>query len=206
MKRRSRPRGRLVALEGIDGSGKSTLAHALARALRARGFSIALRREPADAELGALAQRTSRVDAWTGGVYFTLDRNLARSSLANDLATHDIVLTDRSYYSTLAYQGSALSPRARRRLADLQLRASIPPDRVVLLDLDVDDALRRLAGRSAHRDPLERRATLRRVAREYQRLARPPRWIVLDARKPTGENVAALVRRLSFRTTARRRR
>ena len=189
-------RGRLIALEGIDGAGKSTLARALSRAIRRRGLSVRLHREPADATLGSLAQRVSPKDPWTGAVYFTVDRFLARPALERALARHDVVLTDRSFYSTLAYQGSALSPRERRRLADLQRSATREPDRVVLLDLPPREAVARLGGRPGARGPLERLRVLERVGRTYRTLAREGRWLVLDARRPVSELVGEVIERL----------
>ena len=188
--------GRLVAIEGIDGAGKSTLVRALAVALRRRGCSVARRHEPADAGLGAMAQAASVRDPWTGGVYFTVDRHLARGAVARALSTHDVVLTDRSFYSTLAYQGHALPPGDRRRLERLQREATIVPDRVVLLELDPDEAVRRVGVRAHRRGPLERRNVLRRVAKAYRALARRPGWIVVDARLPTATAVRTVLSRL----------
>jgi dTMP kinase len=199
-------RGRLIAIEGIDGSGKSSLVRGLGRALRRHGWSVALRHEPADRSLGLLAQLAGRADAWTGGVYFTLDRFLARPELERDLASNDLVVTDRSFYSTLAYQGSALGLRERRRLAALQRLASIEPDRVVLLDLAPEAAIRRLGGRSGGRGPLEQRAILRRVARSYRALARSGGWIVVDAGLPRAVVLAEALHRLERTLPSRRRR
>jgi dTMP kinase len=180
-------RGTLVVVEGIDGVGKSTLIQSLARSLRRRGFSVVVRREPADPRLGALAQSAAAEDPWTGAVYFTVDRHLAAPALERDLRSHDVVLQDRSFYSTLAYQGSAMSPRDRRRLTQLQRAATREPDRVFLLELPPAEALRRLGGRRRRRGPLEVARTLERVARAYRALARSRRWKVLDARAPPEE-------------------
>ena len=198
MSGRRRRRGLLVALEGIDGTGKSTLTGALATALRRRGLSVAVRREPADPRLGRLAQEASVLDAWTGAVYFTVDRHLVQGEVRRDLARYDVVLSDRSYFSTLAYQGSALPPRDRGRLERIQWEATVAPDRVVLLELAPSEALQRLERRSKTRAPLERRRTLERVARAYRCLSRRPGWIVLDGRRPARELVAAAVRALGF--------
>ncbi len=184
---RRRPRGALVALEGIDGAGKSTLLRSLASALRRRGFSVAVRREPSDGRLGALAQSVSRTDPWTGAVYFTVDRHLARPELERALRRHEVVLSDRSFYSTLAYQGSSLPRRERARLEELERTATIAPDRVLLLDLPVRTALGRVDGRRRTLGPLEQRRVLERVARAYRRLARGSRWTVLDAGIPASE-------------------
>ncbi|MGI0129810.1 MAG: dTMP kinase [Thermoplasmata archaeon] len=199
-------RGRLIAVEGVDGSGKSTLVPALARGLRRTGRSVARRHEPADPTLGALAQTASVRDPWTGGVYFTVDRHLARGALARALADHDVVITDRSFFSTLAYQGSALPPNARRRLAQLQRAATFRPDRVVLLELEPREAIRRLGSRAGRRGPLERLRVLRRVARTYRGMARSSEWIVVDARLPVDALVREVLRRLLPTLPAPRRR
>lgn len=207
----TRRRGRFVVLEGIDGVGKSTLARALARNLRRRALSVGVRREPADPRLGALAQSAASEDPWTGAVYFTVDRHLAAPALERDLRRYDVVLQDRSFYSTLAYQGSALPPRDRRRLAELQRSAARTPDRVILLDLPASEAFRRLGGRGSRRGPLERLHNLERVARAYHALARTNRWQVLDARSSTRALVHAVIEGLDLRlapvrTRPRRRR
>lgn len=204
-------RGAFVVIEGIDGAGKSTLIRSLARALRRRGLSVALRREPADPRLGALAQSTAAQDPWTGAVYFTVDRHLSAPDLERALRSHDVVLQDRSFYSTLAYQGSALPPGDRRRLAQLQRSAARTPDRVVLLDLRPGEALRRLGGRRSQRGPLERLRTLERVARAYRILARSHRWVVLDAKAAPNDLARQALERLELpdpaaRTRSRRRR
>ncbi len=173
--------GLLVAIEGIDGAGKSTLERHLARSLRREGFSVRLWKEPADPGLGRRAQLAGPRRPWTAAMFFTLDRALARSRLERLLRRSDVVLADRSFYSTLAYQGSALSPRERRPLATIQRSASIEPDRVLWLRLSPREALARVERRGHVRAPLERRRTLERVARAYARLARAPRWTTLDA-------------------------
>ena len=209
----TRPRrGAFVVVEGIDGVGKSTLIRSLARTLRRHGLSVVVRREPADPRLGALAQSAAAEDAWTGAVYFTVDRHLAAPLLERDLRLHDLVLQDRSFYSTLAYQGSAMSPGDRRRLSELQRSAAREPDRVFLLELPPAEALHRLGGRRGRRGPLEVERTLERVARAYRTLARARRWKVLDARAPPAdllrqaiEGLPRLRRPRASRTRRRRR-
>lgn len=203
MTRTKKGRGLLVALEGIDGAGKTTLARALATALRRRGLSVRLRREPSDARLGAIAQSVSRTDPWTGAVYFTVDRHVARPALERALERFDVVLTDRSFYSTLAYQGSALRPREQTRLAELERAATRVPDRVLLLDLPPRDAVARLGRRRSARGPLEEARVLDRVARAYRRLARQERWTVLDSRAPVSELLPLALQGIGIGRTGR---
>ncbi|MHB1434762.1 MAG: dTMP kinase [Thermoplasmata archaeon] len=194
------PRGLLVALEGIDGSGKSTLARRLAASLRRRGYSVRLRREPNDPNLGRLAQSAGAVDSWAGAVYFTVDRYAARPGLSADLRRHEVVITDRSFYSTLAYQGSRLTTAERRRLRDWTVRATYRPDLVLWIRLSPETAIGRIAVRSPARDPLETKRRLRDVDRAYRQLARRHRFVRLDGNRAPSEiaraSIAAVLRRL----------
>ena len=195
-----------VAVEGVDGAGKSTFTRTLARRLRRRGLRVRVRHEPADASLGRYAQQVGPRDPWSSAVFFTLDRYLAHDGLARDLARADVVLSDRSFWSTIAYQGSAVRPGDRRRLYRMQRAATRAPDRVILLDLPADVAVQRVGGRGSSRAPFERQRTLTRVGRAYRHLARSNRWVVLDARRSTADLVAQAILRLRVTRRPVRRR
>ncbi len=174
-------------MEGIDGAGKSTLQTALLRRLRRRGLRVAAWHEPVHPTIGKAAQALATTDPMAAAIEFTVDRWIGRPRLEGLLATHDLVISDRSFYSTLAYQGSALPAASRRAIARLQESATVPPDRIVLLDLPLDRAMQRVGRRGRARAPLERERTLRRVSRSYRRFAREGGWRVLDARAPRKE-------------------
>lgn len=188
--------GRLLALEGVDGSGKSTLARALVDRWRAEGRTVGRWQEPTDPRVADEA--ASAADPWRGALLFTVDRSLHRPELESLLTQQDIV-SDRSFYSTLAYQGSALPAARRKALTRLQHEIARRPDIVVLLDLSPDEALKRVGRRASGRSGFERAATLRRVAKAYRGMARRGRWIVLDATQSpesiVDRAVAALARR-----------
>ncbi len=195
-----KPRGLLVALEGIDGSGKSTLARRLAIRLRRRGYSVRLRREPTDPDLGRCAQTAGTTDPWSGAVYFTADRFRARPGLLADLRRYDVVISDRSFYSTLAYQGRHLAAAQRRRLLRWTARVTHRPELVLWIRLSAEQAMGRIAARSTPRAPLETERRLRGVDRAYRRLARRYRFVPLDGTRPPSEmaraSVEAVARRL----------
>jgi dTMP kinase len=198
----SRTRGRLIVLEGIDGSGKSTLADGLARGWRSAGRPVALWHEPSDPELGARAAKVGRSNPWASALIFTLDRAVARPKLERLLARSDVI-ADRSFYSTLAYQGSLLGAPERRRLETLQRAVAAPPDVILLLDLRPETGLQRVGRRGKDRSAFERLATLRRVSRAYRGFARKEGWLVLDAAQTPAELLADAERGLS---SPRRRR
>jgi dTMP kinase len=189
--------GRLVALEGIDGSGKSTLQRRLAKRWRSRGLIVATIREPSDVALGRLAQELGPSDPWASAMVFTLDRLLARPHLEAALRKNDVVLTDRSFFSTLAYQGSSVPRSLATRMRRMQRGVTVVPGRVVYLALSPREALRRVGGRGKARAPLERLRTLARVDRRYRRLSRGRGWIVVDASRPADEVLESVDRALS---------
>lgn len=174
-------RGTYVVIEGIDGTGKTELATRLVTPLLGRKHSVSIFHEPADRFLRAQFARLAKVDSVAAALCYTVDRTLLRPSIESALEQGDIVIQDRSYYSTLAYQADRLEPRERSALRRLQREVSVEPDRVLWLDVPVETALARVHRRGAPLAPLERRANLERVRRAYVRLARPPRWVRLDA-------------------------
>lgn len=104
--------GLLIAFEGIDGTGKSTQLPLLAAHLRNQGYAVIETREPTDGPYGqqirALYRNRHRVTPERELELFLLDRrqHIAECILPA-LAQGAIVLTDRYYFSTAAYQGAA---------------------------------------------------------------------------------------------------
>ena len=170
-----------IAVEGIDGSGKSTQSRILAEQLRAAGADVVLTREPTDGRFGKLLREAARA-----GVrllprveydFFVADRREhVLSTVRPAMARGAIVITDRSYYSSAAYQG------ARGFLVEAILaenEAFAPrPDRVLFLDLPLDVALERCARRGS--DAFERAEELAAVQRNYWRLARERSFYVVS--------------------------
>ncbi|MCI4346283.1 MAG: dTMP kinase [Thermoplasmata archaeon] len=180
MTRSSSRRGLLVFIEGIDGAGKSTLARRLGRHLRSGGVRTSAHQEPSDPAIGAEAVRRAPRDPLGAALLFTLDRSLARPRVERLLQRNAVVLQDRSYFSTLAYQGAKLGAPLRELLLEAQQAASPAPDVVLWLDLPVAEALRRVRARG-QRTVLEKARTLASARRSYQRLSRASNWVRLDA-------------------------
>jgi dTMP kinase len=140
---------RYIALEGVDGSGKSTVGRALVERLNALGERAILVREPGGTALGEVVRGllldSDRLDDWAEVFLFAAQRSeLAREIILPALESGAWVVSDRSYYSSIAYQGRG------RGLGEDKVRAineigldGVVPDHVFVLDVEPDLALAR---------------------------------------------------------------
>ena len=139
-------RGLLIAFEGIDGTGKSTQLPLLADWLRGQGCAVVETREPTDGpygrEIRALYRDRSRVSRQRELELFVLDRRQhVTECILPALEQGRIVLTDRYYFSTAAYQGAGGSDAN----AIFAANAFAPePDLVLLLTLPVGEGVARI--------------------------------------------------------------
>jgi len=194
-------RGLLIVLEGIDGSGKTTQARSLLARLRRRGFRAAFFREPTRGRWGReIKRQAARADSLTPEEeldLFVRDRreNVERN-LGPALAAGKVVVLDRYYFSTIAYQGAkGLDPGRIRRLNEA---FAIRPDLVIVLDVGAGEGLGRIAGRKTRDELFEREDYLVRVAEIFRGL-RGRRIVHLDGRadrRAVGRAVWARVEKL----------
>ena len=184
MKPRPRRQGLLVVLEGIDGSGKTTQARRLLRRLRRRGRKAAFFREPTRGRWGREIKRlAARADSATPErelELFVEDRreNVARN-LVPALREGKVVVLDRYYFSTIAYQGAkGIDPGRIRRLNEA---FAVRPDLVIVLDVEARAGLARIGGRRTRDELFEREDYLVEVARIFRGFQGPP-FVHIDGR------------------------
>ncbi|MCB9653052.1 MAG: dTMP kinase [Deltaproteobacteria bacterium] len=164
--------GLLVVLEGIDGSGKSTLAHALADALKARGFSdVVVTREPTDGPFGreiraiAAGGRANVTKEYEYQLFQDDRRAHVEAVVRPALERGAVVVQDRSYFSTLVYQGErGLDPVAMRAESE---QIAPKPDLLFIVDVPVEVALTRIRNTRTAADDFEREESLARVRRRF---------------------------------------
>jgi dTMP kinase len=179
---------RYVAFEGVDGAGKTTVAARVAERLAARGFDVVTVREPGGTPTGEAIRRIlldlgGVVGDWAEALLFAAARSqLAAEVVGPALAAGRAVISDRSVYSSLAYQGGArgLGIEAVRRVNEAGL-GGVWPETVVLLHLDASRGLAR--EEEANRISEAGLALQARVAESYDLLAAAEagRFVVLDA-------------------------
>ena len=151
-------RGRFISLEGGEGAGKSTQLAALADALRGRGLTVVVTREPGGSP-GAEAIRKlllegeeTRWNARAEALLFAAARSdHVEKTIQPALDRGDWVLSDRFLDSSLAYQGEAggLGIEAVRDLHRFGSKDFLP-DRTLVLTLDDSEGALRARARDGH--------------------------------------------------------
>ncbi|MFZ0891665.1 MAG: dTMP kinase [Thermoplasmata archaeon] len=173
-------RGTYVVIEGIDGTGKTELATRLVPPLLGRGHSISNFHEPSDNFLREQAARLAQIDSFSSALCFTVDRSELRPEVERALESGDVVIQDKSYYSTLAYQYPGLSDGAWRELERIERALAIEPDLILYLDAPLDVAMKRAETRG-ELDPFEDEPYLNKVRRKFEQMFQPPKWVRIDA-------------------------
>ena len=191
-----------IALEGLEGCGKSTHTKRLGEHLGA-----VITREPGGTRIGSLLRgiladtESTDMSPRTEALLMAADRAQHMAEVvqpALDAGRH--VVSDRSIYSTLAYQGHG------RRLGVPDLLsistwalAGRLPDLVVFIEVPTDVLNQRLAKRNLDRFEREGAEFFARVNDGFHELmaADPDRWIVVDGTAPKDDVEADIRTRVS---------
>ncbi len=163
-----------IVFEGIDGAGKSTQIQMLKEWLEANGFRVDILVEPTDSEVGKLIRKIlQRPDATserlqkTLALLFAADRMLIMDRLEDE---SKIIISDRSFISSLAYQKPA-------EWVEILNKYAKKPDLWILLDLDVAKSVARTSGK----DTFENEEFLTGVKENYLKLAENGVCEIIDA-------------------------
>src|SRR5260221_5357653 len=178
--------GFLLVIEGIDGSGKSTLARALAAHAQARGLTPVVSREPTGGPHGTALRQSAK----TGRLPLAEELELFLKDRAEHVATRirpalargDIVILDRYYFSTAAYQGARGADPAGI-IARNETFAPVP-DLVLLLDIDPLAGAGRVVRRGDQLDDFEAVTYLAKVRDFFLALPQPFIHRINAARTP----------------------
>ena len=193
-----------IALEGLEGCGKSTHAKRLGEHLNA-----VITREPGGTRIGTLLRsiladpENVDLDRRTEALLMAADRAQHMAEVirpALDRGQH--VVSDRSIYSTLAYQGYGrqLGTEALLSISTWALNDRLP-DMVIYIDVPTDVLNVRLAKRDLDRFEREGADFFARIAEGFRELraADPDRWVIIDGTVPKDDVEAAIRAQVSNR-------
>lgn len=185
-----------ITFEGPDGSGKSTQIGLLGETLREQGHEVLITREPGGTAIGERIRSILHDVNNTGMaaeaeilLYSASRAQLVAEMIRPNLATGTLILCDRFYDSTLAYQGygRGLDLDTLQRITRFAV-GGVKPDLTLLLDMDVAAGLLRRTQNDAelNRMDLQAHAFYERVRHGYRTLAAadPQRWVTVDANRP----------------------
>ena len=141
--------GFYLAIEGGEGAGKTTVGNLLSEALTERGEDVVKVREPGSTQLGTEIRRLllhgEAMTPWAEAMLYAAQRaQLVHEVVAPALSRGSFVISDRSLYSSLAYQGWArgLGIADVRIVNELAVGGALP-DLVVVLMIDTETGLSR---------------------------------------------------------------
>jgi len=162
----------LIAIEGIDGSGKTTQIELLAKALSDLNHSVVTSKEPTDGKYGTLLRDSAfsgRRNPQEELDLFIKDRKEHVTTLiAPGLKAGKIVILDRYYFSTIAYQSvRGLDPLHIRH----QNESFAPkPDLLFVLEVSIEESLRRIGVRDGQGNDFEGRENLEQCRAIFKKM------------------------------------
>ncbi len=185
--------GRLIVFEGIDGAGKTTQINMICARLKEDGRRVTATAEPTEGPVGGLIREalegvTARTECEMATL-FTADRVAHNVNPAHGIRklVNDgyIVISDRYYYSTLAYQGSATDFDWVRAL-NCDCPDIRTPDLCVFLDLTPQASMERIGKNRVNTEIYENEKKLAEVRENFMRTfaALPDRVVVINADRP----------------------
>ena len=207
--------GLFITFEGVEGSGKSTQIQRLADRIKSKDANLDLlvTREPGGTDSAESIRQllvTGRADKWraaTEAMLMSASRHEhVEHVIRPAIASGAIVVCDRFYDSTRVYQGIVGGvPEADIEALNNLACGNLVPDLTILLDMDVNEGLRRADGRETAETRFESKGVEfhRKVRSGFLELAarHSGRFVVIDAGREidrvTSDIEAAVMPRLS---------
>lgn len=176
-------KGFFICIEGLDASGKTTHAHRLVRNLRRKGFDALYTTEPSLGEIGRfirtyVLQRKRRVPSVVEALLFAVDRiDHVEKEIRPALDEGKIVVSDRYFYSSLAYQGEAgLDVEWIKEIN----RLSLSPNLAIYLDVPPEVVVKRMRRKKS---VMERLGTQKRVKEVYMKFVERGKLLSVDGNR-----------------------
>lgn len=203
--------GYLVVIEGIDGTGKSSQARMLKEHHERSGKEAVLSFEPTKSSEHGVKLRTAMMDRATPLSFkdelflFIEDRKWhVANVIAPALRDGKVVILDRYYLSTAAYQGTR-GFLSWEKILDMNELFAPKPDIVFLLTIDVDKALERIDKERGSRSYFEKHERLDAIQTAFIEIHKSNRYntVKIDASLSIDEVHESIMSRLNFKKKER---
>lgn len=177
--------GAFIVFEGADGAGKSSVCRKVAEELRSKGKDVVLTAEPTHEGIGAFIRsgNAGTISQRTEALLFVADRNDHTERIMKYVGEGKIVLCDRYFASTVAYQSAKLDGDSSDRdwLIGINREFTDKADVTILLDIDPKVGMGRVGTRGEEISKFERMDFQNQVRSNYLRLADEFGFKVVDA-------------------------
>jgi dTMP kinase len=177
--------GAFIVFEGADGAGKSSLCRRIADSLSEKGVPVVLTAEPTHEGIGRFIRSgdAGDISQRTEALLFVADRNDHTERIRELVSEGKVVLCDRYFASTVAYQSAKLDGDASDRdwLIGINRQFIDEPDATLLLDIDPEVGMGRVGTRGEEISKFERLDFQNQVRANYLRLAEEFGFSVIDA-------------------------
>lgn len=188
---------KLIVFEAINAAGKTTQFNLLLKKFKKEGYKTdSIHFHQRDRATGQLIENKFLLDKNNNffkreqALLYIQDFFSRKEDMDNFLSKKDkrVLVLDRYYSSTMAYQSIGLSGQARRKTVDWiaglceKGKPVLPkPDMTLLLDVPVDISLGHLKESGEKKDYFESRKKLLAIRRSYFRLAKERKWVIVNS-------------------------
>ena len=192
-----------LVLEGLDGAGTTTQKERIEKELTRRGCSVMTTNEPTSGEIGRLIRRVLKGEIELSEIsvayLFAADRAehiYGKDGIIENIGKSRIVVSDRYFYSSIAYQSVECNPEFIRLI-----NAFPSPEFIIFVDTPVDECLERIEKRGEEKELFDRKEFLEKVRENYlkafEKLPDGVKLMKADGSKPIAEVEAEIRKWLS---------
>jgi dTMP kinase len=194
----------LIAIEGIDGAGKTTYSKLLSQSLSTNFSKVIVEHEPSNTMIGKLVKKISRKkpdEALLLSLLYSVDRIYHAKKIEKYKKKGNVVICDRTYYSTVAYQSYPLfkqgqfSSLEKAMEWNLELQKRVFPlkfDLKIYINIPVEISIERTKTRK-NLHPFEKKSYLDNVKSVYDKITKKEQdWVILDGTDDIYKNIVKI--------------
>jgi dTMP kinase len=178
--------GAFIVFEGIDGSGKTSICERVRGELEKNGKRVLVTQEPTHDEIGTFIRNgiVPNISQRAEALLFVADRAVHTDRIRKLIEDEYIVICDRYFASTVAYQSAPLDGIALDQEWLLQLNSPVirTPEITFLLDIDAEKSMKRVTNRGG-KSKFENIEYQRCVRTNYIKLAKQFNFVIIDANR-----------------------